>query len=115
MMGRKDTRGVLDWYIKQAYQLVKTKQQRMGNATPLQDIEVMKEFWVQYHDGQDTMMLCLEIQQRYLYEDRRAKFLARISEIDKWFEKLEEAKMVDGPLKLLRTQFQEASKTLIVG
>lgn len=62
---REDTRGVVEYYIVLAYHLM--QRQRSVRSTPDEDLQLMHEFWGKYHDAQDSIVVCLEIQQRLLY------------------------------------------------
>lgn len=66
---RSDTIAHIEFYIMRAYKLI-TKKRRPedGSATARDDLAVMKEFWQAYHGPQDTITICLEIQQRLLYD-----------------------------------------------
>ena len=36
-------------------------------VNPLVDLKALSLYWKNFHDGQDTLVMCLEIQQRLLY------------------------------------------------
>jgi len=56
---RKDTKGVVEYYIMLAYHLM--QRQRSAQSTPDDDLQLMHEFWGKYHAEQDSMVVCLEI------------------------------------------------------
>ena len=69
---RPDTCGVLEMYLNNAYRQM--KKDRQPTATCEEDLALMREFWKWYYWGQDIMLLCLEIQQRFLYDYVRSQF-----------------------------------------
>ncbi len=44
----------------------------------MQMLRVMKDFWYQTFGAQDTLAVCLEVQQRVLFDDLRRKLLNEI-------------------------------------
>ncbi len=74
---RSDTCGVLEWYLNVAHYRTGRLQRVVFKTDPLSDLAVMQEFWAKYHDGQDTITLCLEVQQRLLYERKRWQLIER--------------------------------------
>ncbi len=80
---RKDTRGVLEHYVKLAYRLTGTER-KDEIATPIDDLKRMVEFWLRYHGKQDSIIICLEIQQRLLYEYCRRKLFKRVADYKTW-------------------------------
>ena len=87
LLSRQDTCGVLEMYLNNAYRL--QNQIRMPHATCEEDLELMKKFWAEYYWGQDIMLICLEIQQRFLYDFVRQQFF---DYIQKWQTALDKMK-----------------------
>jgi hypothetical protein len=42
----------------------------------------MTTFWQKFHSGQDKITICLEIQQRLLYDYCREKLLAYVADVE---------------------------------
>ena len=63
---REDTLGYISWYIRYAYWLL--GRQRFKEASPYDDLLVMFKFWQEGFNQQDTKVICLEIEQKFLFD-----------------------------------------------
>jgi hypothetical protein len=63
---REDTCGVLEMVLINAYR--RMQRFRQPTATCEEDLALMSEYWKWHYWGQDVMLICLEIQQRFLYD-----------------------------------------------
>jgi hypothetical protein len=63
---REDTAGYVRWYIKHAYEIVK-EPNRGPNTTPSDDLNIMCRYWTVFFHGQDTKIICLELDQKFLF------------------------------------------------
>jgi len=78
IISRHDTRNYLNWYLEFAYLTVGiaplTRQPYPQNRM-LEILRTMKKFWLLTFGPQDTIVVCLEVQQRWLYVSLRQKLM----------------------------------------
>jgi len=86
LITRDDTIGVLEQYLITAYGCLKKTRLMDSDVSPSEDLKVMTEFWQQFHDGQDKITICLEIQQRLLYDYCRSQLLQAVSSFESQME-----------------------------
>jgi hypothetical protein len=86
LLSRPETCGVLEMYLNNAYRM--QKKVRTPFATCQEDLDLMQKFWTECYWGQDIILICLEIQQRFLYDHVRRQFLECIrtwqTAINRW-------------------------------
>ena len=63
---------MLLWYLNIAYK--RLNKERKSNASPFVDLVTMQEYWTKFHLAQDSIVVCLEIEQRLLYDYIKFKF-----------------------------------------
>ena len=49
----------MHWYLSLAYQ--RMKKPRLSHSTPVDDLTMMCKYWWEYHEGLDSIVVCLEI------------------------------------------------------
>lgn len=60
------------------------------NRNPIRDLKGMMQYWKRFHDGQDTIVMCLELQQRLLYDEHRLSLKREIEMYRKVGRKMKE-------------------------
>jgi len=63
---REDTPRYLHHYFKRALETI-GEPRKMNELTPLQLLKAMREYWHLTGCAQDTLAICLEVQQLFLY------------------------------------------------
>jgi len=76
---REDTVRYITWYIKHAYEQMKVK--RPAYTNPAEDIVMMWKYWKAAFGPQDSKVVCLEIHQKFLFDQQVALFLQDIDEL----------------------------------
>ena len=66
----------MSWYIDFAYRTVGIPQMNLNFChTPMQTLSVMGKFWFKTATAQDTLAICLEVQQRFFYGALKDRFI----------------------------------------
>ena len=100
MVKRRDILLYLHWYFRYALRVLGDPR-HVTELTPIEMLLQMQKFWHLTFDSQDTVTICLEVQQLYLYRHLKHGLLL-------WFAKLPTLasvnnKVNDGHYNNLRT------------
>jgi hypothetical protein len=90
---RQDLKEHVFWYIDMAYETLGVptySDRKLRN--PFQTLRVLRDFWDLVARQQDTIVVCLEVQQRFLYVGMRRRLM-------EWIEQL----------KSLQREFQDSN------
>jgi hypothetical protein len=62
-------RRIVEGYIDYAFQKVGKIRETAFNRLPSAEIDVLGQFWSEYYGMQDTLLICLELYQRWFFDD----------------------------------------------
>lgn len=92
LLKRDDTAGLLEWYLNLAYIRQSEERGLKGLTKPRDDLKLMLKYWAVFQNGQDSILMCLEIQQRLLYEELKVKLYKDVDYLESFVPQLERSK-----------------------